>query len=1047
MQKIILSLIITLLSTAPTLFAQSYDWENPLTFNIGRIKPHATIYSYPTEAQALENKREQSPWFQYLNGPWKFSYSSNPQDRPMDFYQPSFDDSNWATIRVPSNWEMQGFGSPIYVNWMMPFDPAIPPFVQYDNSKTIHKSNPVGSYRRNFVVPPSWIRDKRIVLHFGGVSSAYYVWVNGQKVGYNQDDRTPAEFDITSIVKPGENQLAVEVYKFSDGSYLEDQDHWRMGGIHREVLLMAMPENYIEDVFIESDLNPTYTDATLKITPSLRFRNPELVKNWTIEAQVYDEKSQPVLPESMKLEVNTIANYFLRTRNNQPYGNPNPANMKTTVKNPKKWSSEYPNLYKVVIVLKNAEGKVVEAKSSNIGFRKIEWGSEGLKVNGEEVILFGVNRHDHHPETGKTVSEQTMLEDILLMKRYNINAVRTSHYPNDPRFYDLCDRYGLYVMDETNIETHKMGSYISGLPEYGPQMLDRAIRMVERDKNHPSIISWSLGNESGTGPNHEAMAAWIKRRDPSRFIHNEGGQIETGDVAYVDVRSRMYEELDIMLKTVKEDDRPIVYCEYAHSMGNSTGHLYKFAEAFRNTPKLIGGFIWDWVDQGIARTAPDGRSYFVYGGDFGEEYTDGAFCMNGLIFPDRKPHPALYECKKVFQPLKIVVENNQLLLTNWHDFTTLDNLELRWELLENGNPIQNSTITLPATKPNETAALQLPRFDFKAGSEYFLSVSCYMRQATNWAEKGHEVAWEQILLQSGSTTEVNFTEQPLKVTENGKQILVTGTGFSVTFDKVKGQLMQYQVKGINYLTAPIVSDFWRAPTDNDLAWGMPKAHGDWKQAASTAKMIETKVLRNNKSKSVATIQTVFSLLQNKAKQVITYEIGGSGNIHITCNLEPTAKDLQGLVRYGTTFALPNTLSQVTYYGKGPHETYIDRQMGAKVGIHKQEISALHTPYIRPQENGNRMAVRWARFLDTNGKGISVEGTDLNFSAHTYTQLDLEQAKHSIDLPKRDFITVNVDYGQIGVGGDDTWTIRSRPDDEHTLPVGAYRLEYWIKPVQ
>ena len=1027
--------------------AQSNDWENPQTFSVGKIKPHVTFYSYPTVALALAGNRAQSPWFQYLNGAWKFNYSPNPQDRPVSFFQTNFDDSKWSDIRVPSNWEMQGYGSPIYVNWMMPFDPAIPPFVQQDDSKTIHKSNPVGSYRRKFVVPPSWINNKRIVLHFGGVSSAYYVWVNGEKVGYNQDDRTPAEFDITSLVKPGENQLAVEVYKFSDGSYLEDQDHWRMAGIHREVLLMAMPAQYIEDVFVKSNLDATYTDATLEVIPSLYFRNPNAIKNWTIEAQLYDEQQQAVLSAPMQLPVDSITNFFGRTAYHSPYGNHKPFSMQATIKNPKKWSAEFPNLYKVLIILKNSEGQVIEAKSVAIGFRKLEWNKEGLKVNGERVILFGVNRHDHHPETGKTVSEENMLEDILLMKRHNINAVRTAHYPNDPRFYDLCDQYGLYVMDEANIETHKMGSYISSLPEYAAQMLDRGIRMVERDKNHPCIISWSLGNEAGTGPNHEAMAAWIKSRDGSRFLHNEGGQVDNRDVAYVDIRSRMYEELDIVLETIEKDERPMIYCEYAHSMGNSTGHLYKFVDAFRNTPKLIGGFIWDWVDQGIARTAPDGRKYFVYGGDFGEEYTNGAFCMNGLVFPDRKPHPALMECKKVFQPMKMDYENSKLLITNWHDFTNLEDFVLHWELLENGLTLQNGIVNLPATTPNATATIELPKFLLKPTGEYFLNASIVMKKDNKWAEEGYEIAWEQMLLQHGTVTTISMTEQAVKASETSKQIVVTGNGFAVTFDKTNGHLIQYQVKGVNYLTSPLVTNFWRAPTDNDLAWGILSAHGDWREAANSAKLQTIKVVRNNNSKTQATIQAVFSLLQNRAKQTITYTIGNTGAIHVITNFEPIANNLQGLVRYGTTFAVPSTLEQVVYYGKGPHESYIDRQLGAKLGVYKQAITDWHTPYIRPQENGNHSAIRWAKFLDASGKGIAIEGNQLNVSAHYYSQADLEQAKHTIDLPKRDFITIQVDYQQIGVGGDDTWTIRSRPDEEHLMPAKTYQLEYWIKPVQ
>lgn len=1025
--------------------AQVKDWENPLVYNIGRLPAHATMYSYSTEAQAIAGDRTKSPRVQFLNGPWQFSYSPNPQDRPKDFYKKEFDASAWKSIIVPGNWEMQGFGNPIYVNWMMPFDPAIPPYVLTNDNKNIHQSNPVGSYRRVLPIPPSWMHNRRIILHFGGVSSAFYVWVNGEKVGYSQGSRTPAEFDITDLIQAGNNTLAVEVYRFSDGSYLEDQDHWRLSGLHREVFVTAIPENHIEDVYARIDLDEKYEDASLKIQTKLNFREPSSIEGYTIEAQLYDDEKQPVLAEKLQMGTEEILNFFKRTTNIQPYGEAPRFMMETTVENPRKWSAEHPNLYRLVVTLKDATGKVVESKSMDIGFRKVEWGSDGLKVNGEEIILLGVNRHDHDPATGKTVSVKRMAEDILLMKRHNINAVRTSHYPNDPRFYELCDQYGLYVMDETNIETHATGNYISNRPEFAGQMLDRAIRMVERDKNHPSIISWSLGNEAGTGPNHAAMAAWIKYRDPSRFVHNEGGQYGDNAENYLNVRSRMYTKLEKMKELSAMDERPIMYCEYAHSMGNSTGNLFKFVDLFRNDPKVIGGFIWDWVDQGLYKKTEDGRVYFAYGGDFGEEYTDAAFCLNGLIFPDRTPHPALYECQKLFQPIEANLEGRQIKITNLHNFTDLSPYDLTYEVIKDGKMVENGKLELPAIAPNASAMINVPSFKKEALGEYFLNLSFQLKEAKNWAVAGHQIAWEQLVLQETKLNRRVTLASSLETKEAGNQIVIKTSAATIAFDKEKGQLVSYQVGGEELLTAPLSPNFWRAPTDNDLAWGMPKISGAWKEAAKNAKLSQLDVVKEGES--ATNVVAIFDLLDGTAQQTVQYSVSSSGSVTVDAQLEGASATMPELVRYGMTMAIPTDFKRMSYYGKGPHEAYADRQMSAKMGIYRPTMEDWNTPYIRPQENGNRMGVKWLEFRNSAGSGLRIEGVDLNVSVHDYTQEDLENAKHTIDLPKRDFMTVSIDYGQLGVGGDDTWSPRSRPHEEFRLDEGKYRYTFTILPIR
>ncbi|MEM1326803.1 MAG: glycoside hydrolase family 2 TIM barrel-domain containing protein [Bacteroidota bacterium] len=1040
MLKQLFILLPILLLTMPS-FAQLPDWENPQVYNIGRLPAHATTYPYSSLEDAIEGDRTKTPWIQFLNGTWKFNYAPNPQDRPTDFHETDFDVSGWKNIFVPSNWELQGFGDPIYTNWMMPFDPAIPPFVQTDTSYKIQKSNPVGSYKRNFRIPPSWINGKRIVLHFGGVSSAFYVWVNGKKIGYSQGSRTPAEFDITDVVKAGTNEVAVEVYRFCDGSYLEDQDHWRLSGIHREVYVVAMPENHISDIFARTDLDDNYENATLTIEPSLYFRDPEAVAGYTIESQLYDGK-EAVLDEPMTFDVDRMRRFFTKETNNLPHDFPPYFKMKAKVKNPKKWTAETPHLYRLVVTLRDADGKHIESRSTRIGFRKIEWGSDGLKVNGEEVILLGVNRHDHDPKTGKAINENRMREDILLMKQYNINAVRTSHYPNDVKFYEMCDEYGLYVMDETNIETHALGNFISRRPDYAGQMLDRAIRMVERDKNHPSIISWSLGNEAGSGPNHAAMAAWIKERDDSRFNHNEGAHLGRRDAGYIDIRSRMYTLVEEMDKLSKLDDRPMVYCEYAHSMGNSTGHLYKFVDLFRSNPKIIGGFIWDWVDQGLYKTTADGERYFAYGGDFGEEYTDGAFCLNGLIFPDRTPQPALFECKKLFQPIEVELERNKLKVKNLHNFVDLSQYRLFYELVKDGQIIKEDVLELPAIAPNSVEMVSLPEFDLTSNSSYLLNVSFQLSEKTNWAAIDHEVAWEQFELQKGLSSSLIRKSDVSITKDDSDEMIIKNGDVQLTFMKSTGWLKSYKKGSKELLSGSLRPNFWRAPTDNDLAWGMPKRNGEWKIAEQTARLIAFEKSQSQSGNLVLVAQ--YDLLEGKASQIIRYELGSGGALHVNSSLTPSDKAAEP-IRFGSLFAISDDYDRINYYGKGPHEAYSDRQISAKIGWYRQTVADWHTPYIRPQENGNRMGVQWATFTDQSGNGIRIEGRDLNMSAHTYTQSDLEVAKHTIDLPTRQFITIKVDAAQMGVGGDDTWTFNARPHDEHRLTDKKYSYYFTIKP--
>jgi len=1018
---------------------QVAHWNNPQSYAINKLKPSTTFFSFADKEAAKTVDRELSIWFRSLNGDWKFKWHQNPSDVDPSDLLPGNSSTEWTSIEVPSNWEMKGFGDPIYTNWEFPFEPVVPPFIS-DGGNTMHTSNPVGLYRKTISIPTDW-SDKRIIIHFGGVSSAMELYVNGESVGFSQDSRLPAEFDITNYINGGDNEIAVKVFRWSAGSYIENQDHWRLSGIHREVFIVAHPKVHIDDFFIKTQLDEKYQDASLVIEPSIFYSHPEQIENYHIVAELYDFQDGSLMGAD-DMDLKEINRFYERGSSHRTNGNMVPFMMEIDVDNPLKWSAEKPHLYTVVLTLLNGEN-IVQAVSSKVGFRKVEWGAEGLKINGQEVILFGVNRHDHDPETGKAVSRKRMLEDVMLMKQNNINAVRTSHYPNDPYFYDLCDQHGLYVLDEANLETHKLGGSISVRSDYAGAMLDRAVRMVERDKNHPSIIGWSLGNEAGSGPNHEAMGAWVKSRDPGRFLHNEGAFYyhdgKSYDYDYVDVRSRMYYKLEDMEEILsRDDDRPLMYCEYAHSMGNSTGHLYKFEEAFRAHPKFIGGFIWDWVDQGIYKEV-NGEQVMVYGGAFGEEYTDGNFCLNGLIFADRQKQPALKECKKVFQPASIEYLEGAVKITNLHTHTYLNEFLVRLALKENGKLIANQKVIGPRTKPGSTATIPLPFKIPESKNALILEASLMVSKTLSWADVGHEIAWEQFLINDPEVKEYKARNQA-SIEEVEDEIIVNWNGGAVKVSKSSGWLSSYIYEDKEILKEPLKPNFWRAPNDNDRAWGIHK-HRIWKDVETELKQIQQK-----KSGKEIIISTIHELSEGVGSINAEYIIDGDGRIlaDMTYSLNEGLPDLP---KIGMQSSIAGDMVDVKYYGKGPDETYVDRNMGMKMGQYRTSVPYMSTPYVRPQENGNRSDVKWMEIFDESGRGIIIEGDGLNVSLRDCTTEDLEFTKYNYLLPRRDTLELNIDYKVMGVGGDDTWTTNSRPHQEHMIPSGIYQYRFSLRPFQ
>ncbi|MDT8300718.1 MAG: glycoside hydrolase family 2 TIM barrel-domain containing protein [Sedimentisphaerales bacterium] len=1015
------------------------DWENPDVIGINKEPGHCTLIPYSDIEKALKADRKDSQFFRSLNGNWKFNWVNKPSDRPLDFYKPDYDVSTWKLIPVPSNWQMHGYGIPIYLNSRHPFPPN-PPHIPHDY-------NPVGSYRRQFTMPKDW-KNRRIFLHFDGVKSAFYLWINGMKVGYSQDSMTPAEFDITQYLKSGENTIAVEVYRWSDGSYLEDQDMWRLSGIYRNVYLSATPQVHIRDFFVQTDLDDSYTDATLKIRPRISNYTDQNIEGWTIEAQLYDPNKESVLTEPLTRTVSSIINEKYPQRDTVKF-----ALLEQKISNPKKWSDEFPNLYTLVLSLNDAEGKTIEAESCRIGFRKVEIKEGQLLVNGRSIKLFGVNRHEHDPDHGRAVPVSRMIQDIKLLKQNNINAVRTSHYPDDPTWYDLCDEYGIYLIDEANLESHALKGYLSNVPGWHNAFVERAISMVERDKNHPSVIFWSLGNETGCGPNHAAMSAWIKDYDPTRPIHYEGAAGNPVDYPYVDMISRMYARIPeiIKLATNPNDNRPMVLCEYAHAMGNSVGNLKEYWDAIRTHKRLIGGFIWDWADQGLRKKSSDGQEFWAYGGDYGDDPNDGNFCCNGLVQPNRKPNPSLYEVKKVYQRIHVLpvdIQAGKFHIYNEYDFLNLDFTDIKCELTADGRVIQKGTLPKLSLAPGAKRELQLNFTEPKLqpDTEYWIKIFFTLAEDTSWARRGYILAWDQfkVPFDVPQAPVIDSNTMPsLSLNETTQNITITGDDFEIMFGAESGALESFVFNEKQLIASSLVPNFWRVPTDNDEGNKMPKRLGVWRNAGPGRTVNTVKAEQLNSQIVRITTEADIPVGTNSTYKNV-YTVYGTGDIIIDSNFAPHGESLPMLPRLGMQMAMPAQFNKLTWFGRGPHENYWDRKTGAALGLYTGNVNELMHRYVRPQENANRSDVRWMALTDPNSIGIVAVGMPtIDISAWPFTMQDLEKAKHIHEPSQADTITVNLDYRQMGVGGDDSWGARTHP--EYTLPAKPYHYRLRLMP--
>jgi beta-galactosidase len=1070
------AILLLLLLTVVPFYAQQNDWENPVVNQINKLPARATFYSYETADLAKANIRENSKWFKTLNGDWKFHWVAKPSEASNDFQESNFNASSWKNIDVPSNWEMRGYGIPIYTNSAYPF------FSDFPNIN--HHDNPVGHYIKSFNVDDSW-DSKDVILHFGGVSSAFYVWVNGEFVGYSEDTRLPSEFEISKHLKKGENKVAVKVYRWADGSYLEAQDHWRMSGIEREVFLQAVPKIRLTDVTIRTDFDNNYQDAVLKIRPEFvaniankykekigHFGTAPLhtnVDDWTLSTTLLDANGNTVGKENSMPLKKYLGEYYPQ-RDNVAFGL-----IETEVKLPKKWSADSPYLYTLLLSVKDDKGNSVQHTTSKVGFRELHIDERGrFLVNGNPVKMIGVNRHDHHMKNGKALSRADLEKDVQLLKQFNFNAVRTSHYPNDPYFYELCDTYGIYVMDEANLETHGVRGQLSNVAEWGSAYLERAIRMVERDKNHPSIVMWSLGNESGMGPNHAAMAGWIKEFDPTRYIHYEGAQGDATDPRYkekyfdhgkgnptdpkwVDMLSRMYpqpRELQSLIDDTSFDARPVLMCEYAHAMGNSVGNMQTYWDVIYKNDRALGGYIWDWIDQGLLKKDANGVEFLAYGGDYGDTPNDGSFCINGIIAADRTPKPEIYECKKVNQPAVITeidVLKGDFEILNRHHAVDLSQYELTWNLSENGNVIQTGVLPSLTTKPFQLEKINIsfkkPRL--KAGSEYFINIKGALKNQKLWAQKGYVIFEEQFRLPyKVPGVSVNTkTNAALVVSQTASGISIQNKTVNLSINRTSGYIESYKSKGVKVLSSPLKLNFWRPQTENDAAYRKAKKQineRDWLKAGDQFKVENISIINSEKGKVIVTVN---GNITNPSTAVsLVYTVLGSGQVKVdyTCNI---VKKAPNVPKIGMQFDISNQYKNVTYLGKGPQANYQDRQTGAFTGKYKGNANTMNYGYVFPEEYGNHMDTQWFKVQNTAGKGVLIKGGDvLNFSVLPHSTYNIEEAKHTNELDKRDVLTVNIDLIQMGVGGDNTWSHRAEPHEEYLIKPGTYKYSFYLLPL-
>lgn len=1025
-------------------------WENQNNYGVNRLPARAWFTPFHDDGWAAFKASGESNLSVSLNGLWNFHYAEQPETVPAGFEKSDFDYSNWDQLPVPSCWQMHGYGRPHYTNVQYPF-PLNPPFVP--------SYNPTGCYRRVFEVPAAWA-EHQIRIRFDGIDSAFELFLNGQKIGIGMGSRMPHEFDLTHALRKGRNTLAVRVYQWSAGSYLEDQDMWWLSGIFRNVTLIAFPKIQIADLTVVTELDKNYRDGELKLNAKLQNLADTDATGLKIKAVLRDHNSQII--------------GTCETATDLKSGDASVVPLVMKITSPQKWSAEAPHLYHLLVTLNDANGNVLMAIPLMVGFRKIEIVNGVLLINGQRIFFRGANRHEHHPDYGRTLPLESMIHDIELLKQHNFNAVRTSHYPDDPRWYDLCDRYGIYLIDECDVETHGFSlpdwnnwrQNPLNDPEWEGALVDRMERMVVRDRNHPSVVMWSLGNESGFGCNHHKMATVARKLDPTRPIHYEGDdKLELSDVL-----SRMYQRLEFLKETANlsgpitqmEDvplerlrNKPVLLCEYGHAMGNGPGGLREYWEHFRNHPRSCGGFIWEWIDHGIRCVTNDGTEYFAYGGDFGDEPNDGNFVIDGLITPDRQSSPVMVQLKKLFEPVFVETldaTTGKFRITNQRDSIDLDDLTATWRLVADGDIIQNGLIALPKLNPGASVDITLP-FNMPACPvrDYWFEFSFTLTHDTLWAQAGHEVAWAQAPLR------LSMPLPPKKILNTGALVAenervdlsLKAPEFTATFDKASGRFYQWEAQGIKLFEDGPTAQFWRAPTDNDGGLRGSGVATLWRKYGLHALQTRIDTVEIGDIKQNQIVLNVNSRMggarvREGIELAYQYRVFANGALLLKYSGQPVGNWECSWPRVGLTMRLPADLEQVQWYGLGPEESYCDIKDGVRLGHWKATVDDLFFDYVMPQENGNRTETRWATMTNAFGKGFLVTALrNFDFSAHWFTADDLTAAKHTYDLKRRNFITFNLDLAQNGIGSN---SCGPEPWPGYALKPEHFAIEFIFIPI-
>ncbi len=1011
--------------------------EDPEIVGINKLPAHSSFFPFENLELSQSNDVNKSDRYISLNGYWHFKWSKNPSTRPEDFYKISYNTNKWDTILVPSNWQLQGYGLPIYVNIPYPFSYSSNP-----NPPDIPDNyNPVGSYKRFFSIPESWT-SKDVIIHLGAVKSAFFIWINGKKVGYSQDSKLPSEFNITPFIKKGINEISLEVYRWCDGSYLEDQDFWRLSGIERDIYLFTKEKFTIEDFKIVADLDSSFRNGLINLEVLLssydyiNFKGSleiEILKN---DDLLFHKLSEISSNNKKQIQLNYI----------------------DTIYNIKPWSAETPSLYQLNIVLKNQHQKTITAVSKKIGFKNVKIENSQLLINGKPILIKGVNRHEHDMNNGHVISKLNMKEDIIIMKENNINAVRTSHYPNDPYWYELCDKYGIYVYDEANIESHGMGydldKTLGNNILWEKAHLERTTRMIERDKNNTCIIAWSLGNEGGNGSNFYKTYKKAKSMDSTRIVVYERS-LENWNTDVVGLMYADYSELENYAKDSTKK-RPFILCEYAHAMGNSLGGIKEYWDLFERYDKLQGGFIWDFQDQGLLKKDSSGREYFAYGGDYGPKGTpsDHNFLNNGLISADKSLNPHMLEAKSVYQNIKVYPTQNinVIKVKNWHFFKNLDNYRLLWTLILNGDSVKSDTINKINISPQEYQLINIPFGKLNADHEYYLNIDFQLKKSEYGLKKNYTIASSQIPLQVlKSNPIINKSKGRLKIDSSGYHIKVIGKKFSISINKFNGFINEFKINDFIAIVDASKHNFWRGPTDNDYGANTPNKYKEWKFIGKKRGTINYNIeFRSNQFVKLTFKEKIFG---GDADLIKLYTIYPNGSIKISNVLEVLKGSHSPIYKFGDLFELSDDFKYCKWYGNGPEESYVDRKNSVKIGNYQLPIKDMFTAYARPQENGNRTDVKWVSLFTEKGFQLKIfSENNFNFSAINQRIEDLDSGydkrltqSHGKLLNRRKNVFLSIDGFSSGLGCVNSWG--AIPRNEYLLPYKSYKFHYWISPVE